>query len=402
MKHTLTFASAALLLGAALTLSGAADSRAAQSTAAATTAATVRATTTARATTAATARATVQPTRAATSRPTLAATTRPTRATTVAPTVEPTAEADSGAQPLTFTPAPAPDAGTIGVSLSGDSSIIIRSTSPDGPAEKAGVQPGDEVTAVNGKAVTTREELIAAIVATKSGETLTLTVLRDGQEQRIDIVTKTRREVYCPVPEAALTEGKSLISNAFASANNVTITGDSTSGVEKSVKGGVLGFTTSKPEAGWQVVGVLRSSPALAYSFSVDIEQVGSTYAGIILNLSQTGNYLFELAPNGSWNVSATVDGAPSGGGISFTETSLNATTSAGGTIKNTIKIVTDGNDMFFYFNGTFACGVPLFTFVDPPLDEGSFGFLVIADADPTGKTTVNFSNLQIADVPTK
>ncbi len=398
MKHTLTFASAALLLVAALTLSGAANSRAAQSTAAATTAATRRATT------AATARATAQPTRAATSRPTLAATARATRAAPVAPTLEPTAEAtdESSVQPLTFTQAPAPDAGTIGVSLSGDSSVIIRALTADGPAEKAGVQPGDEVTAVNGTPVSTREALIAAIVATKSGETLTLTVLRDGQEQKIDVVTKTRREVYCPVPEAALTEGDALISNAFASANNVTITGDSTSGVAKSVKGGVLGFTNSNPETAWQAVGILRSSPALAYSFSVDIEQVGSTYAGIILNLSQTGDYLFELAPNGSWNVSATVGGDPSGGGISFTEPSLNATTSTGGTIKNTIKIVTDGNDMFFYFNGTFACGVPLYTFVDPPLDEGSFGFLVIADADATGKTTVNFSNLKIADVPTK
>jgi putative serine protease PepD len=59
---------------------------------------------------------------------------------------------------------------------------------PDGPADVAGVRPGDVILAVDATPVTAPEELIVQVRARAVGESLTLTVRRDGREQRITVV----------------------------------------------------------------------------------------------------------------------------------------------------------------------------------------------------------------------
>jgi putative serine protease PepD len=58
---------------------------------------------------------------------------------------------------------------------------------PGGPAEKAGLQPGDVITAIDGTPVTDSSELIVAIRSREPGDTVTLTVQRGGSEQKIDV-----------------------------------------------------------------------------------------------------------------------------------------------------------------------------------------------------------------------
>jgi putative serine protease PepD len=53
---------------------------------------------------------------------------------------------------------------------------------PDGPADKAGVRPGDVVVSFEGKPIRTPDQLIVSIRARAVGETVTLTIRRDGQE----------------------------------------------------------------------------------------------------------------------------------------------------------------------------------------------------------------------------
>ena len=59
---------------------------------------------------------------------------------------------------------------------------------PGGPAEQAGIRPGEVIVALDGKPVQGNEELIVAIRTHVPGDTVTLTVLRDGKEQDIPVV----------------------------------------------------------------------------------------------------------------------------------------------------------------------------------------------------------------------
>jgi putative serine protease PepD len=56
-----------------------------------------------------------------------------------------------------------------------------------GPAERAGLRPGDVITAIDGKEVADSADLIVAIRSHRPGETVTLTVKRSGHEHKIPV-----------------------------------------------------------------------------------------------------------------------------------------------------------------------------------------------------------------------
>ena len=58
---------------------------------------------------------------------------------------------------------------------------------PGGPASKAGLKPGDVITAVNGKAVHSVDQFVGTIATYAPGKTVTLTVKRDGQTQQFKV-----------------------------------------------------------------------------------------------------------------------------------------------------------------------------------------------------------------------
>jgi 2-alkenal reductase len=70
---------------------------------------------------------------------------------------------------------------------------LVSSVSPNGPADEAGVEPGDFIIAIDGVAIKNFDELIAYLFKHKSpGDTATLTVIRDGAEMDIDLVLGAR------------------------------------------------------------------------------------------------------------------------------------------------------------------------------------------------------------------
>jgi putative serine protease PepD len=62
---------------------------------------------------------------------------------------------------------------------------LIQEVYPDSPASKAGIQPGDLVVSVDGKAVENYSEMVAAIRAHQPGDKITLGVVRGGNETTI-------------------------------------------------------------------------------------------------------------------------------------------------------------------------------------------------------------------------
>jgi putative serine protease PepD len=86
--------------------------------------------------------------------------------------------------------------GYLGVSM-GDatgnqSGAVVQEVTPDSPAAQAGLQAGDVVVSIDGKAVQDRSELVAAIRGHKPGDKVTLVVNRGGNETTIT-ATLTQR-----------------------------------------------------------------------------------------------------------------------------------------------------------------------------------------------------------------
>jgi putative serine protease PepD len=58
---------------------------------------------------------------------------------------------------------------------------------PDGPADAAGIEPGDVIRRIDGMPVTEPDELIVAIRARAPGQVVTLTIERDGREREVRV-----------------------------------------------------------------------------------------------------------------------------------------------------------------------------------------------------------------------
>jgi S1-C subfamily serine protease len=78
--------------------------------------------------------------------------------------------------------------GVRGSAPTGSSSgVVLIDIRPDSPAEKAGLKDGDEVQAIDGDAVANMSSLSARIQLHQPGDTVTLTIERDGQQLDVPV-----------------------------------------------------------------------------------------------------------------------------------------------------------------------------------------------------------------------
>jgi predicted metalloprotease with PDZ domain len=79
-----------------------------------------------------------------------------------------------------------------GVNRGTATGVAVGSVPADSPAAKAGILPGDIVTAIDGQVVTTPQELQAAVSGTTIGQTIILDIIRAGQNLRVPVQTVQR------------------------------------------------------------------------------------------------------------------------------------------------------------------------------------------------------------------
>ena len=78
------------------------------------------------------------------------------------------------------------------------SGVIITGVLQNGPAAQAGIQPGDVIVAVEGKAVSNVSELLGAVAALKPGVAAPLTVLRKDNKTEIAVTPGKRQRPKLP------------------------------------------------------------------------------------------------------------------------------------------------------------------------------------------------------------
>jgi serine protease Do len=74
--------------------------------------------------------------------------------------------------------------------LSGRSGAVITAVTPDGPADKGGIQPGDVVIDFNGKPVKDSDDLVNMVVRTKPGATVPVKVVRKKETKTLNVTVE--------------------------------------------------------------------------------------------------------------------------------------------------------------------------------------------------------------------
>ncbi|HJV40407.1 PDZ domain-containing protein, partial [Caulobacter sp.] len=69
---------------------------------------------------------------------------------------------------------------------------IVAELVPGGPAAKAGLLPDDILTGVNGVTINNRSELTREVAKARPGETIKMSILRDGKPRVVDVKSGTR------------------------------------------------------------------------------------------------------------------------------------------------------------------------------------------------------------------
>jgi S1-C subfamily serine protease len=92
-----------------------------------------------------------------------------------------------GIQPGDLTPEIASELG-----VSATSGVVVLSVVANGPADKAGIQPGDVITAVDGQAVSDVEDFLATLRSDHPGQTVTVSFLRGKAKMDAKVVLANR------------------------------------------------------------------------------------------------------------------------------------------------------------------------------------------------------------------
>ena len=146
--------------------------------------------------------------------------------------------------------------------LTGDQGALVRSVESGAPADKAGIQPGDVITRVDGKAVERTADLPRMIGAIKPGTPVTITLLRNGSNKDVVVTVDKAQGDTSAQPLLQQQQGEGSASSANALGLDV-VELSSAQRSQLRVKGGVLvrGVTAGSraEQAGLQAGDVILS-----------------------------------------------------------------------------------------------------------------------------------------------
>ena len=105
--------------------------------------------------------------------------------------------------------------------------VFVSGVAPDGAAKEAGLREGDFVTKINGVSVATGPELQEQVARYKPGDKITITYIRDGKENSVNITLKNKAGNYSVVKTESFFEklGGELVTLDAATAKKNDLSG---------------------------------------------------------------------------------------------------------------------------------------------------------------------------------
>ena len=74
--------------------------------------------------------------------------------------------------------------------------VLVQQVQPGGPADKAGLKPGDIITSIDGRAIKDGNDLVNEIASRRPGSTVRLGYMRDGKEADTTVTIGDRDKVF--------------------------------------------------------------------------------------------------------------------------------------------------------------------------------------------------------------
>lgn len=172
--------------------------------------------------------------------------------------------------------------GSIGVSFREDLSaavnrvygfktgVLVQEVQPGGPADKAGIKPGDVIQSIDGRNVKNGDDLVNEIASRRPGSTAVLGYLRNGQTQQATVAIGDRDQVFASLlgvqsqasPQNPASAGEAKLGLAVRAVSPATAAKIHAQGVEiESVRTGSFADLQGL-EPGWIITRVNRQSVA--------------------------------------------------------------------------------------------------------------------------------------------
>ena len=81
--------------------------------------------------------------------------------------------------------------------------VLVQEVQPGGPADKAGLKPGDIITTIDGRTIKDGDDLVNEIASRKPGSTIRLGYMRDGKPQDTTVTIGDRDKVFADLGNSA-------------------------------------------------------------------------------------------------------------------------------------------------------------------------------------------------------
>ena len=82
--------------------------------------------------------------------------------------------------------------------------VLVQQVQPNGPADKAGLKPGDIITTIDGRSIKDGDDLVNEIASRRPGSTIRLGFMRDGKPSDATVTIGDRDKVFADIGPAGV------------------------------------------------------------------------------------------------------------------------------------------------------------------------------------------------------